>query len=284
MALGVKASEIFQEKLSATATATMDKPKAQWNLRAKADQSAKTQDKTKKKKYPGPEPGYKLRNQPMAGRYSFVTMNAYNRRTKQSSIQFAAAVNYLDKVAGGPGSGDPDDNTVLIRELPLSKLISIGKRKEFMDGHKPTYTNYEVPLDKIKFVSQKKMVPKKVMRMLQNKEEVLDKPVDLLVDKNGNYHVMDGHHRYLVAHYDKRKTMKANVWSAKSLEKSAYILNPKAMKPKAPAKVTDQGVKKNLRPQFNQMGQMASTTLPQLKPFVDNDKYLSQWFYNNPFL
>lgn len=116
------------------------------------------------------------------------------------------------KSAGGPGSGVSGDNTDEITFLEESPLISIGFRKKFFDENKPVLTNTEVSVDRIKYKGQQKMVPKKLVRMMLKWDEIKNKPVDLLKDENGNYHIIDGHHRGLAAILLKEKNIKANVY------------------------------------------------------------------------
>jgi hypothetical protein len=116
------------------------------------------------------------------------------------------------KTSGGPGSGVSGDNTDSISFLKESPLISIGYRKKFMDSNSPVLTDTEVDTSKIKYKGQEKMVPKKLIRMMLKWDEIKDKPVDLIKDENGDYHVIDGHHRALAAILLKEKNIKANIY------------------------------------------------------------------------
>ena len=116
------------------------------------------------------------------------------------------------KMSGGPGSGVTGDNTDEISFLKESPLISIGYRKKFMEKHSPVLTNTEVDVSKIKYKGQKSMVPKKLVRMMLKWDDVKDKPVDLLKDEHGEYHIIDGHHRALAAILLKEKNLKANIY------------------------------------------------------------------------
>ena len=118
----------------------------------------------------------------------------------------------LSKVAGGPGSGVTGTNTDVIDFLETSPLISIGKRSKFMSESSPVQKDVKVPVSKIKYKGQEKFVPKKLVRMIRNADEVLKKPVDLLLDDKGKYHIIDGHHRALAAIILKRDKLKANIW------------------------------------------------------------------------
>lgn len=116
------------------------------------------------------------------------------------------------KTAGGPGSGVTGENTDEISFLQESPLISIGYRKKFMEENSPVLNNTEVDVSRIRYKGQEKMVPKKLVRMMIKWDEVKDKPVDLIKDENGDYHIIDGHHRGLAAILLKEKTIKANVY------------------------------------------------------------------------
>ena len=118
----------------------------------------------------------------------------------------------LSKVAGGPGSGVTGENTDVIFFLEKSPLISIGKRKQFMSNSSPVQKNVKVPIKSIKYKGQDKFVPKKLVRIIYNSKDALSKPVDLLLDDKGKYHIMDGHHRALAAILLKKEDLKANVW------------------------------------------------------------------------
>ena len=124
------------------------------------------------------------------------------------------ALEYKHKLAGGPGSGTDKDNTDYIvdkyPELSISPLISIGKRKQFMEEH-PIKETKEIPLSKIKYVSQHKFVPEKLARIKKELNNI-EKPIDVLLDKEGFYHVMDGHHRFLAAWELNKKTILANIY------------------------------------------------------------------------
>ena len=118
------------------------------------------------------------------------------------------------KAAGGPGSGVPFDNTDPISFLESSPLISIGYRQKFLEEHFPIEKNVEIPTNKIKYKGQEKMVPKKLVNIMIKWKEVADIPIDVIIDKDRNYHIIDGHHRALAAILRREKTVRANVYQA----------------------------------------------------------------------
>lgn len=96
---------------------------------------------------------------------------------------------------GGPGSGVSGDNTEKIA-MPHSPYTSVGTRKGMLDNME--YTEESITMDSITHVGQEKFVPRKLEKMVSNWDKVKDKPIDVL--KVGDeYHVIDGHHRYLAA-------------------------------------------------------------------------------------
>ena len=135
---------------------------------------------------------------------------------------------YLCKTAGGPGSGKIERATRYITydytDLKLSPLMSIGKRKAFMDSREPIEKDVKIPLSKIKYVCQEKYVPPKLEKFINN-PDLLELPVDLLKDKDEQYHVLDGNHRFLAAKLLKKKVLRANVYSSEGLEKAASVKN-----------------------------------------------------------
>ena len=151
-----------------------------------------------------------------------------------------APLHLLQKTAGGPGSGDSTDNTKLIK-MPLSPYITIMKRKAFMDSKEPFLKNRNIEMDNIKYVGQTKYVPKKLSRILEaqkdktNKDKPLDKPIDVTLNPNGTYAVLDGHHRYLVAKALNASTIKANVYTVTEEDKNGLekvAANPSALIPR----------------------------------------------------
>ena len=133
-----------------------------------------------------------------------------------------------EKTAGGPGSGVSSDNTAYILEdfsgLKMSPLISIGKRKAFMDANKPISTDTSISLEKVKYVCQEKYVPKKLSNFLESPDSET-KPIDVLIDKDEQYHILDGHHRSLAAIKEGKETIKANIYDGSSLENKEKVGN-----------------------------------------------------------
>lgn len=115
----------------------------------------------------------------------------------------------LKKEGGGPGSGVTGDNTLPIG-LPLSQYVSVGSRKSILDNM-PFYED-TVPMSKITAVAQKNYVPTKLNRMV-DQDGILSKPIDLLKVSEDEYHVIDGHHRYLVARTKDKKSIRARVYT-----------------------------------------------------------------------
>lgn len=121
-------------------------------------------------------------------------------RLRSLSKTAALVVVDFDKTAGGPGSGVKGDNTLPIG-MKQSPHVSVGTRKALLDNM-PFYED-TVDLDDITAVGQEKYVPAKLNRMIGDPES-LKKPIDLLKvtdQKTGSveYHVIDGHHRFLAA-------------------------------------------------------------------------------------
>lgn len=131
----------------------------------------------------------------------------------------------FNKTAGGPGSGVSGDNAKVIDFLEDSPLVSIGYRKKFMSERSPDLENDMVPVKLIKYKGQEKYVPKKLekfIKAIRNKETwPFEKAVDLLRDDDGNYHILDGHHRTLAAIITKRPRIKANVYTMNVIHKKA---------------------------------------------------------------
>lgn len=112
----------------------------------------------------------------------------------------------VSKVAkGGPGSGGGETKPI---DMPHSPHISVGGRKGVLENM--AYFEDVIPMEKITHVGQEKYVPEKLNRMMKNYDEVKDKPIDVL--KVGDeYHVIDGHHRFLAAKAKKADIIMANV-------------------------------------------------------------------------
>lgn len=143
--------------------------------------------------------------------------NKLEKMEKEASISFAIG---FSKIAGGPGSGVSHPNTLPIDFLETSPLMTIGKRQEFMDNNSPAETNIYISYKKLKYKCQEKMVPKKVVRMLVNADDVLKKPIDIIRDEKGDFHVLDGHHRAIVAILLKRH-LRANIYTMDNVIKNA---------------------------------------------------------------
>jgi uncharacterized ParB-like nuclease family protein len=123
----------------------------------------------------------------------------------------------LLKSAGGPGSGSEGQDTQSIlkdfKGLEMSPYLTIGKRGEFLETHKPNALRKQIKMDKIKYIIQEKYVPAKVKRMVESSDNLDDLPIDVMVDPQGNYHVLDGHHRFLTAKKKNRHEILANIYS-----------------------------------------------------------------------
>jgi hypothetical protein len=134
----------------------------------------------------------------------------------------------MHKTAGGPGSGVSHPNTQPIRFLETSPLVSIGFRKKFMEDHTPIHKDIWIDWRKVKYKCQENMVPRKVVNIMINADEALKKPIDVIRDSEGFFHILDGHHRGIVAILLKRK-MKANIYNPPKLsesDKTASVLAP----------------------------------------------------------
>lgn len=130
------------------------------------------------------------------------------------------------KVAGGPGSGVSEDNVKEIDFLESSPLISIGYRKKFMSERSPDREGIQIDVAKIKYKGQENYVPKKLKRMLKAIEsgeakDLFKKPVKILRDEKGDYHIIDGHHRALAAVIKKIPKIKADVYTMNVIHKKA---------------------------------------------------------------
>ena len=84
-----------------------------------------------------------------------------------------------------------------------------------MDSRSPIEKGVKVSHKEIKYKGQDNMVPQKLVRIMLNADEVLQKPVDLIRDSEGDYHILDGHHRALAAILMKRDLV-ANVYAMDS--------------------------------------------------------------------
>lgn len=153
---------------------------------------------------------------PKKDKYNYKTAHDANYFYKQ------AMMNEMVKEAGGPGSGVTGDNTAEIDFLETSPLVSIGKRKKFMEHKTPVVTE-DISVDNIKYKGQEKCVPRKLQKFLDAIESgekwPLEKPIDVIQDDNKDYHLMDGHHRGIAAMLTDRDKIKANVYTANNSEK-----------------------------------------------------------------
>ena len=131
----------------------------------------------------------------------------------------------LRKLAGGPGSGVSYDNTSNIEGLDLSPSVRIYGRTKVMEANPPSEEGVSVPLDRIKYVAQKRYVVAKLGRMLSQRDtDWLKNPIKLYFDGE-HYHVMDGHHRFLAAKRKGYDAILADVWDTLPTdEKTAGLL------------------------------------------------------------
>lgn len=113
------------------------------------------------------------------------------------------------KIAGGPGSGVSGKNTKPI-EMPHSPHVSVGTRQGILKNMH--YVEREIPLKDITHAGQSKYVPKKLTNLLGKPEVVREKPIQVLQVGEHDFHVIDGHHRYLAAKKLGFKTIKACVY------------------------------------------------------------------------
>jgi len=109
---------------------------------------------------------------------------------------------------GGPGSGVGYDNTAPFK-LPQSPHVSVGTRGALLENM--DYTNDEIPMDKITHVGQSKYVPFKLTRIMKDYDKVMQTPISVLKVKD-EYHVVDGHHRFLAAKINGESVIKAKVY------------------------------------------------------------------------
>ena len=114
------------------------------------------------------------------------------------------------KVAGGPGSGVSRNNTKEIKDMPQSDHVSVGTRTGLLRNM--SYKEMSVRLSYITHVGQSKFVPSKLKKMVANWKEVKKNPIDLLKVSDHEYHVIDGHHRFLAAKQLGEKTVNARVY------------------------------------------------------------------------
>jgi len=125
-----------------------------------------------------------------------------------SKAYFSGKESCFQKVSGGPGSGVKGYNTAHIGKYPKSPYVSVGTRKALLDNM--DYHKEEVDLKDVSHVAQEKFVPDKLQFFLKNPDIVTGKPIDVL--KVGDeYHVVDGHHRFLAALVLGKQKLHANV-------------------------------------------------------------------------
>lgn len=138
------------------------------------------------------------------------------------------------KTAGGPGSGCMEDNTAAIDFLEISPVVTIGKRKQFMSTRAPVLESEQVPTKLIKYKGQEKYVPKKLKNFVDairaGEKWPFEKPVKLLRDAEGDYHIIDGHHRALAALITKRPRIKADIYTDNVERKAVNTMNKSANK------------------------------------------------------
>lgn len=155
----------------------------------------------------------------------------------EKNLEKRAFFRGFSKVAGGPGSGVTGDNAKKIDDmldLETSPIVTIGKRKEFMDNRSPDREKLAVLVEKIKYKGQEKYVPAKLKKFMdaikRGETWMWDKPVQLLRDSNDDFHILDGHHRVLAAILSGRTLMAADVYTdnvkfkeTSTLKKSASL-------------------------------------------------------------
>jgi hypothetical protein len=116
----------------------------------------------------------------------------------------------LSKNAGGPGSGVEHDNTAKIMRLEKSPDITIHRREKIKAQREPDREK-KVKISDIDYGAQSKYNIEKLGWFLDNWSEWKDSPIDVAL-MDGEYHLMDGHHRYLAADRLRKNTLPANIW------------------------------------------------------------------------
>lgn len=115
---------------------------------------------------------------------------------------------WSEKIAGGPGSGVEYKNTKKIN-MPVSEHVSVGTRSGMLNVM--PFVEKKIPLNKITKVSQYKYVPEKLKRMQKDWDKIKDIPIDVL-EIDGKYHVVDGHHRFLLHKQNGSEYINARVY------------------------------------------------------------------------
>lgn len=141
-------------------------------------------------------------------------------KTRLDKLTKGRSYKKLTKKAGGPGSGTNKDNTLPITDLKQSEVIRIGGRKSIIDTQ--PYDTKTILVSSLKYAAQDNYVPEKLNKIIEamSKPDWVDKPIDVM-EVDGEYHVLDGHHRALAAIKLKRKEILAKVY--KGHKKKAFL-------------------------------------------------------------
>lgn len=115
-----------------------------------------------------------------------------------------------DKIAGGPGSGVQYDNTSKIERLEQSPLITIHYRRNIKNQRQPDRET-TIQLDDIDYGAQTKYSIDKLSGLMDSFEDWKDEPIEI-ARVNGDYHLLDGHHRFLAADRLGKSSLPAKVW------------------------------------------------------------------------
>jgi len=124
---------------------------------------------------------------------------------------------YMQKVAGGPGSGVKGYNTAT-HPLPKSKHISVGTRKGMLD-HMP-YKEGKVAVNDVTHSCQDKFVPEKLQKFLKNPDWIRNNEVDILVIPGKEVIITDGNHRLIAAKQLGMKDVPAKIYTSRKTESS----------------------------------------------------------------
>jgi len=122
------------------------------------------------------------------------------------------------KVAGGPGSGTPERNTLPVG-MPRSPYISVGTRKGLIDN--AYFKVKTIPLSSVTAVHQDNYVPNKLVKFVKNPQWIVETPIVVLEVGENDYHLVDGMHRYIAAKRHGLKELKAKIYkkSKKTIDK-----------------------------------------------------------------